>query len=104
MAGALYDIHTIERTWSVGVESIGATIQDGVVCPVGERLLSAWGYIQFGGGAAKAFAVEKYEFGDMALDPNSEGCWARYYVEGDVDGLTGTAYIYAVCAKETNPA
>lgn len=104
MAGALYDIHTIEHTWSVSSsEVVGATIQDGVVCPAGERLVSAFGYIQFAGGVVKPLAIEKYDFGDMGGDPDSEGCWARYLMEDDVDGLGGTARLFVICAKETNP-
>ena len=103
MAGALYDVHTIKHSFSVGAESTGATVQEGVVCPEGERLLSAFGYVQYAGGAAKAFAIEKYEFGDMVGDPDSEGCWARYHVESEVASLTGTGYIFVVAAKETNP-
>lgn len=94
MAGALFDVHTIKHSFAVGSESTGATVQDGVVCPAGERLLSAFGYIQY---------IEKYEFGDMAGDPDSEGCWARYHVEAEVASLTGTGYIFVVAAKETNP-
>lgn len=66
-------------------------------------MLAAFGYIQFAGGAAKSLAIEAYAFGDMANDPDSEGCWARYYVENGVDGLSGTGFIFMVCAKETNP-
>lgn len=103
MAGALYDVHTVEHSWSTGTVTTGQTVQDGAVAPTGERVLSASGWIQFGGGPTKTIAIEKYEFGDMVGDPDSEGCWGRYYVESDVDGLSGTARLIMVCAKETNP-
>lgn len=103
MAGALYDIHTVEHSWAVSSgEATGATIQDGVTGPAGERVLSAWGYVSLGG-KARPMAIEKYEFGDIYGSETSEGCWARYVMEADVQGLGGTAYVYLVLAKETNP-
>lgn len=103
MAGALFDVHAVYKTWTVGAEVAGAGVSDGIFGPAGERLLSAYGYVQFGGGKAYPFAIERYGFGDIYNYETSEGCWARLIVPAECDQVGGTAHLWATFAKETNP-
>lgn len=104
MAGALYDIHTLKETVTDTVSSTTGVIQGGIFLPAGERLLSAFGYAYFNGAGYRALAIQKYEFGDIYGHEDSEGCWAFCPIDAATVGISGTLHLYAICAKETNPA
>jgi hypothetical protein len=103
MAGALYDVFSIHNVVNLEGVAAGVLQQGSYVAPAGKRILSFHARVDIPGGFKIPLPMDKYEFGVMGADPDSEGVWWWYKVPTEYEYLGAEMHLLVTVASETNP-